>query len=187
MHPTTIRTSLGNTNFVPTYESFESESAWSYVSDDFFGHLDDSEGYWTPTSVDALDIGVGRFPVRTMRTQLVLDKIYRYEEVNAAGSAIGDQQVCSNGASSISAPDWRNRIVFIGDDEDGNMHFNQADELSTLVDTTYPEYNIVKIFLDSYIQQSTPGGQRYPEAQTDLNNNVNRGALIVNYLGTEVN
>lgn len=175
----------GNTNFVPTYESFESlNPTQSYVSDDYFGHLDDSEGYWTPTSTDALDIGVGRFPVRTIEDAAgVVDKIYRYEEVNAAGSAIGDQQVCSNGTSAISAPDWRNRIVFIGDDEDGNMHFNQADQLATLVDTTYPEYNLVKIYLDSYIQQSTPGGQRYPEAHTDLNNNVNRGALIVNYTG----
>lgn len=175
----------GNTNFVPTYESFESlNPTQSYVSDDYFGHLDDSEGYWSPTSTDALDIGVGRFPVRTIEDAAgVVDKIYRYEEVNAAGSAIGDQQVCANGTSAISAPDWRNRIVFIGDDEDGNMHFNQADQLSTLVDTTYPEYNIVKIFLDSYIQQSTPGGQRYPEARIDLNNNVNRGALIVNYTG----
>jgi hypothetical protein len=176
----------GNTNFVPTFESYESMlPTRSYASDDYFGMLDPSEGYWTASSSDALDIGVGRFPVRTIGDAIgVVDKILRYEEVNAAGSSIGGQEECVGGAgSALIAPDWRNRIVMIADDEDGNMHFNQSDELSDTIQSRYPQYNLTKIFLDSYVQVSTPGGQRYPEVEVDLNNNIEKGALIVNYTG----
>ncbi|MFT4523976.1 MAG: hypothetical protein ACI85F_000117 [Bacteroidia bacterium] len=176
----------GNTNFVPTFESYESMlPTRSYASDDYFGMLDPSEGHWTASSADALDIGVGRFPVRTLEDATgVVDKILRYEEVNAAGSSIGGQEECINGVgSAVVAPDWRNRVVMIADDEDGNMHFNQADELADTIQSRYPEYNLTKIYLDAYVQVSTPGGQRYPEVQVDLNNNIEKGALIVNYTG----
>ena len=110
-----------------------------------------------------------------------MDKIYRYEEL-----AIADLQTehqCEDGTTTAISPDWRNRIVFIADDEDSNMHLNQADQLAELVDTMYPEYNITKIYLDSYVQESTPGGQRYPEVNVAFNNEVNRGNLLVNYTG----
>jgi hypothetical protein len=176
----------GNTNFVPTFQSHESLlPTRSYGSDDFFGMLDPHEGNWTPTSTDALDVGVGRFVVRTLEDATgIVDKIIRYEEVNAAGSSIGGQEECVGGSiSSVVAPDWRNRIVVVADDEDGNMHFNQADELADTIQARYPEYNLTKIYLDAYVQVSTPGGQRYPEAQVDLNNNVEKGALLLNYTG----
>ena len=132
-----------------------------------------------------LDVGVGRFVVRTIEDATgIVDKIIRYEEVNAAGSSIGNHQECVGGAiSAVVAPDWRNRIVMVADDEDGNMHFNQSDELSDTINARYPEYDLTKIYLDAYIQESTPGGQRYPEVQVDLNNNVQKGALILNYTG----
>jgi hypothetical protein len=53
-----------NTNFVPSYQSEESlQPTTSFVSDDYFGLLDPHEGRWNPTDQDALDIGIGRFPV----------------------------------------------------------------------------------------------------------------------------
>ncbi|MFT4681332.1 MAG: hypothetical protein ACI9YU_001176, partial [Flavobacteriales bacterium] len=176
----------GNTNYVPTFESYESMlPTRSYASDDYFGMLDPSEGNWTAGDASALDIGVGRFPVRTIEDATgVVNKILRYEEVNAAGSSIGSSHECTDGgAGAVVAPDWRNRIVLMADDEDGNMHFSQADELSDTIQSRYPQYNLTKIYLDSYVQVSTPGGQRYPEVRVDLNNNIQKGALIVNYTG----
>ncbi|MFM1875192.1 MAG: hypothetical protein RL266_929 [Bacteroidota bacterium] len=173
-----------NTNFVPTYESDESLTPTiSYASDDYFGLLDPSEGVWASSASDALDVGIGRFVVRTLEdARVVVDKIYRYEELDIADLDLSGHN-CADGLSAVTSPDWRNRIVFVADDEDSNMHLNQADQLAVLVDTMYPEYNLTKIYFDSFVQESTPGGQRYPEASTSLNTEVQRGALMVNYTG----
>ena len=172
-----------NTNYVPTYESVQSlVPTISYASDDYFGLLDLEEGEWASSASDALDIGIGRFVVRTIEdARVVVDKIYRYEELGI--DALDATHACADGTVTNSSPDWRNRIVFMADDEDNNIHLNQADQLATIVDTMYPEYNITKIYFDSYVQESTPGGQRYPEANAGLNTEVQRGALIVNYTG----
>jgi hypothetical protein len=172
-----------NTNFVPTYESPESLTPTiSYASDDYFGLLDPTEGEWSSSASDALDVGIGRFVVRTAEdAKVVVDKIYRYEELDI--DDLNLDHVCTDGSSVAVSPDWRNRICFVGDDEDSNMHINQADQLAILVDTMYPEYNINKIYFDSYVQETTPGGQRYPEVSVDINNTVQRGALIMNYTG----
>lgn len=173
-----------NTNYVPTYESPESLSPTiSYASDDYYGLLDPEEGQWASSANDALDIGVGRFVARTLDdARGIVDKIYRYDEL-IASSVTTSENCCDGTNSSTNTPDWRNRIVFIGDDEDNNMHLNQADQLATLVDTMYPEYNLTKIYFDAYVQESTPGGQRYPEVTTAINTAVQRGALILNYTG----
>jgi hypothetical protein len=173
----------GNTNFVPSYQSEESlQPTTSFVSDDFFGLLDPNEGRWNPSDNDALDIGIGRFPVDfPEQATAVVDKIIRYDELNIANAE--NTSLCCDGAGATISPDWRNRITFVADDEDGNTHLNQADQLAVLVDTTYRDFNVNKIYFDAYVQQSTPGGQRYPEVTRDLNNDVNRGALIMNYTG----
>lgn len=172
-----------NTNYVPTYESLESLTPTiSYASDDYYGLLDPNEGEWASSSSDALDVGIGRFVVRTAEdARVCVDKIYRYEELDIAD--LQTEHVCADGTTVTTAPDWRNRVVFVADDEDSNMHLNQADQLAELVDTMYPEYNITKIYLDAYVQESTPGGQRYPEVSTAFNSEVNRGNLLVNYTG----
>lgn len=172
-----------NTNYVPTYESPESLTPTiSYASDDYYGLLDPDEGEWTSSANDALDVGIGRFVVRTLEdAKVVVDKIYRYEELNVADLSV--EHICEDGSSAARSPDWRNRIVFIADDEDNNMHLNQADQLAELVDTMYPEYNLTKIYLDAFVQESTPGGQRYPEVNISINAEVQRGALLINYTG----
>jgi len=172
-----------NTNFVPTYESPESlRPTYSYASDDYFGFLDPDEGAWASSASDALDIGIGRFVTRTLEdARVVVDKIYRYEELGIAD--LTTEHSCETATTAAIAPDWRNRMVFIGDDEDNNLHVNQADALAEMVDTMYPEYNISKIYFDAYVQESTPGGQRYPQVTEAINSAVNRGNLIVNYTG----
>jgi len=51
------------------------------------------------------------------------------------------------------------------------------------VDTAYREYNVNKIYMDAYSQVSTPGGQRYPDVNEAINEQVDKGALIMNYTG----
>ena len=154
----------GNTNFIPTYESPESyHPAYSFVTDDFYCVLDSGEGLLAQNEL--MDIGIGRMPVQTAdQARKIVDKIERY-------------------LSSVSLGDWRNRICFVADDEDHNLHMGDADELTQMVDTLAPEYNIEKIFIDAYQQQSTPGGERYPEAREGIRRQVERGVLILNYTG----
>lgn len=156
---------VDNTNIIPTYESPESlHPVYSYATDDFFVSIDDGEG---GNSSDIVDIGIGRLPVVTVKeAEQAVDKIIHY--ATDGGQVQGD---------------WRNVIAFVADDNDGNIHMSQADQIATMIDTTYSNYNMDKIFLDAYPQISTPGGQRSPEANAAINQRVGKGALIVNYTG----
>ena len=151
-----------NTNFIPTYQSSESiNKTSSFVTDDYFGLLDDDEGEAT----GLLDIGIGRFPVSTTeQADVVISKIKQY----IAPASLGD---------------WNNQLCFIGDDEDGNLHMTDANSLAEYVKANRPNYNVQKIFFDAYRQESTPTGDRYPDVTNAINNRVNSGALIVNYTG----
>jgi hypothetical protein len=163
---------VGNTNFIITYESANSlDPTNTFVSDDYFGLLDDNEtivvGPYTsgPYTNGLLDIGIGRIPVDTLeQAKAVVDKIEKY-------------------MSSKSLGDWRNSICFVGDDEDDNIHMYQADQLAKYVTKNYPAFNIEKIYLDAYQQVSTSVGQRYPDVNKAITNQLNKGLLIFNYTG----
>ncbi|MBU0763890.1 MAG: type IX secretion system sortase PorU [Bacteroidetes bacterium] len=150
-------------NFIITYQSANSiKPTSSFTSDDFFGILEDEEAITTGT----LDISTGRLPVRyTSDAQAMVDKIVGYSTYSAGFGS------------------WRNDICFIGDDEDGNQHMTGADILATYTDTVAPVYNISKIYLDAYQQFSTPEGDIYPDADTAVNRQIDKGALLINYTG----
>jgi hypothetical protein len=154
--------SASNTNYIPTYQSLNSiEKGKSFVSDDFFGLLDDNEGEAT----GLLDIGIGRIPCSS---------------VNEADVAVNKVQTY---LSSSSHGSWHNTISFIADDQDSNVHMQQANDLATYVRNNYPLYNIEKIYFDAYPQISTAQGHRFPDATDAINNRANLGALIMNYTG----
>lgn len=152
----------GNTNLLPTYQSATSISkVQSFVTDDYFGLLDPNEG----EADGLLDIGIGRLPVSTLEeAENVLSKIREYQSSNTLG-------------------DWNKQLCFIGDDEDGNLHMDNANTLADFVKKNHPIYDIQKIFFDAYPQQSTSVGERYPDVTNAINNRINNGALIVNYTG----
>lgn len=152
-------------NFVPTYQSRESLNlAASFVTDDYFGCLDFDEG---SNGSGTVDIGIGRLPAHTLeQATAMVDKILHY----------------SSHASANFGP-WRNEINFIGDDEDNNIHLNQAEGLAEITQRLGPVYNIKKIYLDAYEQLQTPGGTRYPEAYAAITKAIDEGCLIINYTG----
>lgn len=170
-----------NSNFIPTYQSANSFTpTTSYVSDDFYVQLDDNEGQWTPNDPDMPDLGVGRFPVRTVQeAEAVVNKILVY--TNALVPA--PVSACDNTGNTTSFGDWRNTIVFMADDEDAALHFDQAETMARELDTLYPVLNIDKIYLDAYVQQTTTAGPRYPEAREALSKRMEKGALLINYTG----
>lgn len=152
-----------NTNFIPAFQNEESwVTASSMVIDDFYGYLDETEG---ADGVGQVDIGIGRIPVHnTADADIAVAKIKRY--LTKAEPVFGE---------------WRSRICIIADDEDGNLHLEQADSLAN--GFVPDEYNIQKIYFDTYKQVKTPSGYRYPEVNEAINEAVNSGKLILNYAG----
>ena len=137
---------------------------FSFPTDDYFGLLtNDNPGN---TIAGNLTIGIGRFPVKTPEeAEAVVDKIINYDN------------------NPDVYRDWRNRLLFVGDDEDGSVHTRQADQMARIVDQEFPSYNIDKIYLDAFPQISTPGGQRFPSATEALNTSIFKGVLAITYLG----
>ena len=154
-----------NTNFIPTWESINSEDATnSYATDDYFGCLDPGEGKFIS---DELDIGIGRLVVTNIEeAAMAVDKIINYSV-----------------PSEETHGDWRNNITIVADDEDDNLHIRDADRLARFVDTTARAYNINKVYIDSYQQVIASGGERYPDANEAINTNMAKGNLIMNYVG----
>jgi len=172
-----------NQNYVPTYESRESLALFmdgrtgqsTYSSDDYFGLLDDNEGEWDELQpgTELLDIGIGRLPVRTPKGQprnadqarVVVDKIISYDAPAAFGK-------------------WRNRISLVSDDGEQDLFVGRGSEvIANIIKTDYPVYNVHKVYLDLYPQVAVSAGQRSPEGNRAIDQSVEQGSLIVNYLG----
>jgi hypothetical protein len=152
-------------NLVPAFECRESlKSAASFVTDDFFGCLDADEG---SNGSGTMDVGVGRFPILSVNeAKAMVDKAIHYMDTNRDNYR-----------------PWRNSIVYIGDDEDNNLHLIQAEGLAKITDSLAPVYNINKIYLDAYQQVQTNSGMRYPDVNKAIDNAINEGCLIINYTG----
>ncbi len=167
-------------NLIPTFQSYASLSnRTTYMTDDYFGLLSAHEG---GGSEGLLDLGIGRLPVRTLEEAgIMVDKIIRYEK-RYAGMAPDEEDIEFIGTISNYA-DWRNRVVFVADDGDNNRHFNDAELLANNLIENYPVYNVEKIYLDAYRQVTMAGGARYPDVNKAINEAVNQGALMINYIG----
>ncbi len=152
-------------DFIPVYETISSLSPISsFPSDDYYGLLSEGEG--DNINVGLLDIGVGRFPVKTLaEATSIVNKIISYD------------------IEPENFRDWRNRILFIGDDEDNNTHTLDANGIADHIGNKNKNLNVDKVYLDAFPQVSTPGGTRVPLATEAMNNNMFKGLLAMVYLG----
>lgn len=155
-----------NTNKVLAFQTKESiNNVNSIASDDFFGLLDSNEGN---DAIGLIDIGIGRFPVNTIEeAKIAVDKCLFY---------------ATNSEANMG--DWRNKICFVADDGDNNLHFRQVEkQILPLINKNAPGYNVVKIYLNAIKQISTPSGERAPVANESINSNIENGILTINYTG----
>ncbi len=152
----------GNPNFIPTYQSQNSNIiVSSFTSDDFYGLLEDGEG----EDIGTEDIGIGRLPVAdTGQAGTIVSKIAVYLDPSGNG-------------------DWKNVICIMADDEDGNTHMSDAEGLAALLRDSIPEVNVDKIYFDAFRQVTSASGQFYPDVTKAINNRINSGCLIFNYIG----
>ncbi|MBL7744151.1 MAG: type IX secretion system sortase PorU [Chitinophagaceae bacterium] len=155
-----------NTNFVPAWENYFSlDPLATYASDDFYGFLDDNEDINSGVITNYLDIGIGRVPAKNSgEAKNFVEKVEAY-------------------FSSASFGPWRNNLTFIADDEDLNLHLQDAEMITNTANNTAPVFNQEKIYLDAFQQQSGSGGSSYPQANQAISNQVYNGTLIWNYTG----
>ena len=155
-----------NTNLVPGYQNnFALDPLSSYTSDDFFGFLDNNEDINSGLINNLLDIGIGRVPAKNIEeAKNFVDKVAAYYAPKSLGS-------------------WRNNLTFIADDEDNNLHLQDAEIITATAGTVGPVFNLQKIYLDAFQQSSGAGGSSYPLANQASNNQLYNGTLIWNFNG----
>ncbi len=157
-----------NANYVPTFESAnDSNDIYSFVTDDFFGFLDDNENSESTTVINALDLGVGRIPVRNSTDALtVADKIVNYQSAATLGP-------------------WRTLSMFVADDNDGaGNHMDDAETMASQINQSGKNlYNEQKVYVNGIPVISTPAGPRCPNANASINEQIYKGAFMVNYNG----
>ena len=153
---------------------YESENSFSmvscYVSDDFFCLLDDKEviqkgsgGSMSYTGQP--DVAVGRLPLRSIEdAQAMVDKIISYSNNEHAGN-------------------WQNEICMMGDDGNQNSHMKTADKVAKMIEKNYSNYNVNKIYWDAYQRTSSSTGYSYPDVTRLIKQQIQSGALMMNYCG----
>mgnify|MGYP000392141295 CR=1 FL=1 len=168
----------------PTYQSRESLfPPASFGSDDFFGFLDDLEGFWgegtafprDPRWYDPrdqtqqdhlLDIGIARLPVYSAADlEAYLEKLTDYLQNPAAKGP------------------WLQKIILFSDYKDNGLHTQQAEALANQIQGAMPYLDLVKLYIDRYPAQPRASGLVFPEAQKALLAQLDQGAFIAHYVG----
>lgn len=160
-----------NNNIVPTFQTLTGVSiAQSYMSDDFFGNMDECEGAIGTgrDDNDLLDIAMGRIIADdVVMANAMIDKIIRYTSESSYGN-------------------WRTNFVLISDDIDKENEEQlqlKLDALGDQISAEKPFINVKKIHSDAYQQEASAGGSRYPEVNEAIKSAFDVGAIIIDYFG----
>lgn len=136
----------------------------SYVTDDYFGLLDDAEG--KDITTEKIDLGIGRMPCHDAATaRLLVDRTIRYALNSNAGA-------------------WKNSMYSIADFGDNNLHMNDAELVFKQAQASAgANFLQRRLYLDSYSVVQTAKGATYPAATERLRQLMQQGALLFNYNG----
>jgi hypothetical protein len=159
-------------NWLPPYQTTELSENINRTSDDWFVTV---SGYDSSP-----DLAIGRFPVQTAEeTENVVEKILNYENT----------PFWSEG-QSLFLDDWRNVVVMVGDDE-----FSGGGVDNETIHTRDAEYIIEKYIPNSFVKEKiylfeypsekdpSTSGVMKPAATEALISRINKGILILNYVG----
>ena len=170
-------------NFIPSYQSDFSENfEASFVTDDYFAMTDTQESSYIYAVFP--DLAIGRLPAEnSSEAKILVDKTLAYYNANPGQSS--------------PFGDWRMKMNFVVDDDQDsrittstNPYLNGTfhDVVNTVLANTFegntdkPEYNIKKLYLDSFPAESTAGGQRYPQVNQAITNAMSN-SLYLYYFG----
>ena len=157
---------LNKYNQVPVFESSASlDILNTYASDDFYAILKEGSDINIPSTLDSLDIAIGRIPAKTAaEADSMVNKIIQYASANKKGS-------------------WQNQITWIADDGDYNLHLQDAESIISGVQKANANWDHKKIYLDLFAANKNIGGLSYPLVENEIQQTINNGSLIVNYTG----
>ena len=168
-----------NTDIIPSYQSeFSSDEKSSYVTDDYFVMTKYPQTSKYITNM-LPDVPIGRLPADSpQEAKLLIDKTLAYY----------------NALPGQSNPfgEWRMKMDFVADDDfDGSGPDNIKPPFHYLIEnainqnftsTNRPEYNIRKLYLDAFPAVTSAGGQRYPQVNQAITNDVGN-SLYLFYFG----
>ncbi|WP_347719675.1 type IX secretion system sortase PorU [uncultured Alloprevotella sp.] len=137
---------------------------YSYVTDDYYGLLDDGEGS-AIASRDKVDLGIGRFICTTEEeAKILVDKTLEYMENKNVGA-------------------WKNRVIMLADNGDNNLHQEDCETTVRNIQNANDELIIKKYYWDAYPMTTSATGNSFPQVTRMLQEELKRGALIFNYTG----
>ena len=136
----------------------------SYVTDDYYGWLDDNEG--NNYSLNRLDLAIGRMLCLDAETaEKIVDKTISYMEGKNPGA-------------------WRNKIFMLADYGNKNLHMNDAmPVVEQIIKNTENKAMVKQVFWDAYERETTGTGFRFPSVTEKLQRQMKEGALVFNYTG----
>lgn len=164
-----------NSNVVSSYQSEESaDFVSSFVTDDYIVMTKPQTVQFITNNLP--DLPVGRIPAANpTEAANMIDKTLAYY----------------NSLSGQSTPfgEWRMKLDFVvDDDKDGGEPFHNvmnktlASTFEVAGNTNLKEYNVRKLYLDAFQAQSTAGGQRYPQVNQAISNDLGN-SLYLFYFG----
>jgi len=169
-------------NFILTFQSYNSiDEEKSYVSDDYFGFVANAPSVSGEIDVSGrpgnfgsarVDIGIGRFPVSNLNeSKAVVDKAIAYMENKNKGA-------------------WKNRICLVADDNEKytsastfNRFFTNSEEISNIIYGRNPSMETKKLYVDAFTRVTGSNGNRFPEVETLLQEEIKSGIKFLNYIG----
>ena len=160
---------------IPSYQSEESGNyADSFVTDDYFTMTSLQSPGSVVLSNTLPNLPIGRLPAANItEAKLLIDKMLAY----------------NNALPGQSTPfgEWRMKMDFVVDDDADNVlpfHTTMNKSLVNVFETgtQRKEYNIRKLYLDAFTAQTSAGGQRYPQVNQAISNDVGN-SLYLFYFG----
>ncbi len=135
----------------------------SFTTDDYFAVLDDGSSI---DNNDKMNIAVGRMIFRNQdEARTVVDKLENY----------------------ITRPDygsWKNRMMFVADDEDTGAHMEQSNSMISIIGDHGGENMVCDyVYIDAFDAVGVDGKRTYPDARAKMFNSLNEGTLWWNYIG----
>jgi len=155
---------FGKANYLLTFQSVNSiNTTKTYSTDDYFGFLENNNVNFQDNQ---LDIGIGRFPVKTLQdATIVTNKTIDY-------------------VTKPIQSTWKNRVCFVGGDGDEKLHVSQADSVARrFFENGNKDYILDKVYLETFKLDLTSSESRYPDARKKFLDLIRSGVLLINFTG----
>ncbi len=131
-----------------------------YCTDDITAMLEDGSG--SILGSDKLSIAIGRIPATSAaEARSIVDKAIQY-------------------AAGARKTAWKQRFLFVADDEDGGEHLKQTENMiGGFEDDSHQQQLVRKVYVDAYKLE----GGKTPGAKTTMNRYLDEGVVWWNFIG----